>query len=336
MLSKQLQVLLLSALIAITGLSFPGCSDSDKDILILAHGMHMSHPVTKAMEFMAERVEEKSDGKLILKIYPNQQLGSERELLELVQIGTVDITKVSAANFGMFVPDFRVFELPYLFRNKAHADSVFWGDVGTEILLSGTDRNFRGLTYYDAGLRSFYTKEQPVKHPSDLAGLKIRVQESAMAINFIKSLNGSPTPISYGELYTALQSGIVDGAENNPPSFYSSRHYEVTGYYSLTRHTGVPDVLLTSTHIWDNLTEQERQWLQEAADESADYQRKIWKESVKESMAEVQKAGVEVITPDRQPFVEMVQPLYDQFKRQHPDLFKWVGNIRNVNSNSNQ
>lgn len=332
MLSRKFQVLFFSVLIAIAGLSFSSCSESDSKTLILAHGMHMTHPVTKAMEFMAERVEEKSNGKLILKIYPNQQLGSERELLELVQISTVDITKVSAANFGMFVPDFRVFELPYLFRNKAHADSVFWGEVGREILLSGTDRNFRGLTYYDAGLRSFYTKEQPVKHPDDLAGLKIRVQESAMAINFINSLNGSPTPISYGELYTALQSGIVDGAENNPPSFYSSRHYEVTNYYSLTQHTGVPDVLLTSTRAWGELTEQERQWLQEAADESADYQRKIWKESVKESMEEVQKAGVEVFNPDRQPFLEQVQPLYSQFKRQHPNLYKWVEQIRNVNS----
>lgn len=332
MFAKKLHVFLLSILIVIVGLSSSGCSDSDEDTLILAHGMHMSHPVTKAMEFMAERVEEKSDGKLTIKIYPNQQLGSERELLELVQIGTVDITKVSAANFGMFVPDFRVFELPYLFRNKAHADSVFWGEVGREILLTGTEQHFRGLTYYDAGLRSFYTKEYPITEPSDLSGLKIRVQESAMAINFIESLQGSPTPISYGELYTALQSGIVDGAENNPPSFYSSRHYEVTNYYSLTQHTGVPDVLLTSTQVWDELSEQEREWLQEAADESADYQRKIWKESVKESMTEVQKAGVEVVTPDRDPFVKMVQPLYDQFERQHPDLFKWVGRIRNVNS----
>jgi tripartite ATP-independent transporter DctP family solute receptor len=328
---KKIKLIYLSVLIAVVGISNSGCSDSDETTLILAHGMHLEHPVTEAMEYMAERVEEKSDGKLIIKIYPNQQLGSERELLELVQIGTVDITKVSAANFGMFVPDFRVFELPYLFRDKAHADSVFWGEVGRQILLSGTDRFFRGLTYYDAGLRSFYTKERPVEQPSDLTGLKIRVQESAMAINFIKSLNGSPTPISYGELYTALQSGIVDGAENNPPSFYSSRHYEVTKYYSLTQHTGVPDVLLTSTFVWDKLTEQERQWLQEAADESADHQRIIWQESVKESMEEVEKAGVEVITPDREPFVKMVQPLYEQFKRQYPELFKWVGEIRNVN-----
>ncbi len=332
MLTKKIQILCLSGLIAIAGLSFSGCSESDTNTLILAHGMHMTHPVTIAMEDMAERVQEKSDGKLTIKIYPNQQLGSERELLELVQIGTVDITKVSAANFGMFVPEFRVFSLPYLFRDKAHADSVFWGSVGREILLTGKEQNFRGLTYYDAGLRSFYTKEYPIAEPSDLTGLKIRVQESAMAINFIEALQGSPTPISYGELYTALQSGIVDGAENNPPSFYSSRHYEVTGYYSLTQHTAVPDVLLTSVTVWNELNEQEREWLQEAADESAVFQRKIWEESVKESMEEVRKAGVEVVNPDRQPFLEQVQPLYNQFERQYPDLYQWVGKIRNVNS----
>lgn len=330
MVSMKLRILLL-VMLTIGGLiGSSGCANRDKNKIILAHAMHLNHPVSKAMEFMAERLKEKSDGELTIKIYPNQQLGSERELLELLQIGTIDVTKVSGANMESFVPEFLVFSLPYLFRNKAHVEDVLWGEVGRDILLSGIDKNFRGLTYYDAGLRSFYTKERAIKTPDDLKGLKIRVQESVMAINFIEALNGSPTPISYGELYTALQSGIVDGAENNPPSFYSSRHYEVTGYYSLTQHTAVPDILLTSTRVWDNLNEEQRQWLQEAASESAVYQRKIWKESVEESMRAVTEAGVEVIHPDRQPFVEKVQPMYEQFKQQNPEFDYLVDEIQGV------
>lgn len=333
MLSKKFHTLVFSILIACTALFVSSCTTQKKHIIILAHAMNVQHPVSKAMRFMAQRLDSISHGQLKIKIYPNQQLGSERELLELVQIGTVDIAKVSAANMESFVPAYQVFSLPYLFRNKQHVTDVLWGQVGRQILLKGKEQHFRGLTYYDAGFRSFYTRSRPVKKPSDLKGLKIRVQESPMAISYIEALGGSPTPISYGELYTALQSGIVDGAENNPPSYYSSRHYEVTKYYSLTRHTSVPDVLITGTRFWNSLTKKEQQWVQQAADESAVYQRKIWKKAVNESMDKVQKAGVQIIEPNRSPFIKAVQPMYRHFKEKHPDLSKLVNKIKNVDKN---
>jgi len=152
----------LGLLILISTLWLGSCTSSDQDSIVLAHAMHPNHPVSKAMNYMAKQLEKKSDGELTIKIYPSQQLGSERELLELVQVGTIDITKVSAANLETFVPEFQVFSLPYLFRNKTHVDQVLWGKVGRDILLSGTEKGFRGLTYYDAGLRSFYTREQPI------------------------------------------------------------------------------------------------------------------------------------------------------------------------------
>ena len=201
--------------------------------LRLGHGLDTQHPVHKAMVYFGERLQENSKGKLKLKIYPSAQLGGERECLELLQIGSLDITKVSAAVLENFIPEYKVFSIPYLFRDKAHRFSVLDGKVGTDLKTKGEKFKLRGLTFYDAGSRSFYTKQKPIHLPSDLKGLKIRVMKSNMSIAMVNQLGGAATPIAYGELYTALQQGVVDGAENNPPSFYTSKHYEVCKYYSI-------------------------------------------------------------------------------------------------------
>ena len=284
-------------------------------VLKLAHGLAPSHSVHQGMVFMAERVAEKSDGKMRIDVYPSEQLGSERENVEMLQIGSLAITKVSAAIMESFAPSYRVLNLPYIFISREHTQRVLDSDIGREILLDGEEFWLRGLTFYDSGSRSFYTKDRPINHPDDLQGLKIRVMPSPSAVNMIRAMGGSPTPISWGELYTALQGGVVDGAENNPPSFYLSNHFEVCRYYSLNEHSTIPDVLLISTKIWNNLTEEEQRWVQEAADESALYQRKLWAESEEYSLKQAEAAGVEIIYPDKAPFIEMVQPLYEEFKR---------------------
>ena len=163
-----------------------------------------------------------------------------------------------------------------MFRDKAHTFSVFDSEIGENLLLKGDKFRLRGLTFYDAGSRSFYMKENPIKSPSDLKGKKIRVQKSNMAVAMVNDLGGSPTPISWGELYTALQQGVVDGAENNPPSFFTSKHYEVCKYYSLDEHTAVTDVLLIGIDTWDLLNKEERAWLKDAVAESTVVQRKLW------------------------------------------------------------
>ncbi len=304
-------------------------SINDKTELKLAHGLPTDHPVHKAMEFMAQRCDELSEGKLTIEVYPAEQLGSEQQCVELVQIGSLAITKVSAAVMESFTDDYKVFGLPYIFRSKEHAFKVMDGDIGKDLLLSTEDKWIRGLCYYDAGSRSFYTKDKPITHPNDLAGMKIRVMRSVTAVQMIRALGGSATPISWGELYTALQSGVVDGAENNPPSFYTSRHYEVCKYYSLDEHTTIPDVLVVSQIIWDKLSEQEREWLQQAADESAVLQRKLWAESEIESLEEVQKAGVEINYPDKQPFIDRVQPLVESY-RDNEAIYSYIKRIQAV------
>lgn len=293
------------------------CTETnDRKILRLAHGLSVDHSVHKAMVYMADVLEKKSDGQVTIKIYPSGQLGNEREALELLQLGSLAITKVSAAVMESFTEEYKVLGLPYIFRDKQHAFSVFDGPVGREILLSGEKVWLRGLGFYDAGSRSFYTKDRPITGPDDLAGMKVRVMKSNTAINMIEAMGGSPTPIPFGELYTALQSGVVDGAENNPPSLYLSGHYEVCKYYSIDEHTQVPDVMLISTLVWDKLTEQEKAWVQEAADESVVRQHELWRESEEEAMTALKAAGVKINYPKKEPFVEDVQELYRAYEDQ--------------------
>jgi tripartite ATP-independent transporter DctP family solute receptor len=271
---------------------------------------------------------ELSQGKMRLQIYPNQQLGSERECLELLQIGSLDMTKVSGAVLENFAPKLRIFGLPFLFDNKDHLFKVLDGTIGKELLKEGEEYWLKGVGFYDSGSRSFYTKERPVEQPEDLEGLKIRVQESVSAFDMVKQLGASPTPISWGELYTALQQGVVDGAENNPPSFFLSRHYEVCKYYSIDEHTMIPDVLLVSTHLWNRLSSEEQGWLQKAIDQSIPYQRDLWIQSENESLQAVIEAGVEVSYPKKNRFQEATQKMYQDFKKD-PQMAELIERIRN-------
>ncbi|PPK86061.1 tripartite ATP-independent transporter DctP family solute receptor [Neolewinella xylanilytica] len=304
-----------------------GCTEeSEGRVLRLAHGLDTSHPVHKGMVNMAERLAELSDGELTISIYPNNQLGTERQSLELLQIGSLDMTKVSAAVLENFSPEIAVLSLPYIFRGREHVYKFQDSELGREMLTTSEQYRLRGLVYYDAGQRSFYTKDHPVNVPDDLKGEKIRVQLSATAIAMVQALGGSPTPISYGELYTALQQGVVDGAENNPPSFYTSRHYEVCKFYTLDEHTAVPDVLMIGTEAFARLNEQEQQWLQQAADESVTYQRELWQEAEQEALDAVEAEGVQIIRPDKGPFIEQTAPILESYRDQ-PRLYSLIQQI---------
>lgn len=297
--------------------------------LYLAHTLPQGHPVHKGILEFKNALNKKSGGKIDVKIFPDGQLGSEREALELLQIGSVAITKVSAATLSNFVPEYHMFGIPYLFRNKQHQFDVLEGEIGKSILEKGSKFWLRGLCYYDAGSRSFYTSNKAIRTPEDLKGLKIRVMNNQMAINMVNALGGSATPMAYGELYTAIQQGVVDGAENNPPSFVSSNHYEVSKYYTLDQHSSVPDVLLIGTKYWGKLSEQERQWVQEAADESAQAQKAFWNASVEESMAKAKSAGVEVILPEKSLFQDKSKSVLEAFLKERPEMVEIVTKIKN-------
>jgi len=280
----------------------------------MAHSLDTNHPVHQAMVFMSSRLDEISAGTMRLDVYPGGQLGSERESIELLQIGSLAMTKVSSSPLEGFVPEMKVFSIPYVFRDQEHFWRVLNGPVGRGLLLSGEKVRLRGLGYFDAGSRSYYSVNGPIHTPEDLEGKKIRVQNSQTSVRMVRAMGGSGTPISWGELYTALQQGVVDGAENNPPSFYSSKHYEVAKYYTLNEHTAVPDIVLISSYVWKSLSEQHQQWLQQSMDEAVAYQRELWIKATAEALQAVEGSGVEIIYPDKKPFMDAVKEMQKSYE----------------------
>ncbi len=292
-----------------------GDGKAKKLTLKMGHCLDTGHPVHKAMIFMGEKLNEKSGGRITLDVYPGSQLGEEKDLIEQLQMGTLTLTKVSSSALEQFFPEMKIFGLPYLFRDYEHKWKVLNGEIGKAVLSAGARRGLIGLGYYEAGSRSFYTKDKPINTPEDLKGMKIRVQRSPVAIDLLKALGASPTPIAWGELYTALQQGTVDGAENNPPSVVSAHHYEVCKYYSLDEHAAPMDVILVSKKKWDTFSEEDKKIIQEALDESVEYQKNLWEERVEECIKILKDAGVKVNKPDKEPFIKKVQPMYDEIAK---------------------
>lgn len=303
------------------------CNLNQNKVVYLAHTLPTSHPVHQGMEVFAEKVREYSQGQLSVKIFPDGQLGTEREVLELLQIGSVAMTKVSAAAMANFAPEFKVMGVPYLFRDKEHLFDVLEGSTGENLLLSGTAYLLRGLCFYDAGSRSFYTTEKPIKTPQDLEGLKIRVMNHQMSVDMVNQMGGSATPMAYGELYSALQQGVVDGAENNPPSFVGSRHYEICKYYTLDEHSSIPDVLVIGTKYWETLTVEEQAWMKKAASFSSKAQQQLWKDNVDKCMKTLAEAEVEVYRPDKSLFADKSKAVLGEFVKD-PNMKRIIDEIK--------
>lgn len=331
-----MKILKLACLLFVGCLLCPSCRQSTDGVRVLkfAHGLSPSHSVHLGLVYMNERLTELSDGRMKLDIYPSAQLGAENQCIELLQIGSMDLTKVSSAALEGFVDAFKVFGIPYLFQSRSHYFAVIDGPVGRQLLASTEPYWFRGLAYFDSGARSFYTINRPVRTPEDLRGLKIRVQKSPIAVEMMKTFGGSATPVDWGELYTALQSNVVDGAENNPPSVTTAFHHEVARYFSVNEHTMCPDVIIISLATWNKLNPQEREWLQKAADEATLYQRKLWEEQEKESLEEMKEKGMEIIYPDKQPFMEAAAPMIEAY-RQKETYHDLIEKIQNTHAQNN-
>lgn len=294
----------------------------------LSHNHPRTHPVHIAMQSFADRVKELTDGEIRIRLYPDASLGDQKDSLEQVQNGAIALAKSNAAELEAFHDIYGAYNYPYLFENRDHYYRVMLGDIGDQILKSSQDKGFIGIAYYDAGARSFYAKK-PINSASDLIGMKIRVQPSPTAVKMTNLLGAVPTPLAYGELYTALQQGVVDGAENNSTALTLSRHGEVAKYYSLDEHTMIPDILVMSTKVWNELTEKQRESIQIAAKESTLKMKDLWTDSID---VEEEKArndmGVTFIEVDKKSFQEAVSPMYDELKTNNPKLYEIVEKIR--------
>ncbi|WP_067582256.1 TRAP transporter substrate-binding protein [Endozoicomonas ascidiicola] len=296
--------------------------------LKLSHNQDRSHPVHKSMQHMAELVKDYTDGEVKIRIYPNAQLGTQRESLELLQNGALDMAKSNASELESFEPAYGAFNIPYLFQDRDHYYRAMNGEAGQQILSASYDKGFIGLTYYDAGARSFYTSK-PINSPADLQGLKIRIQPSPTAVRMIELMGAAPTPLAYGELYTAMQQGVVDGAENNETALTTARHGEVAKFFSLDEHTMIPDVLVIGSKVWDKLPEEHQAALKKAADESMMYHKDLWTKMTEESIQEAKdKMGVEFVEVAKQPFMDAVKPMHEEALKV-PAISKYVEIINN-------
>ena len=288
------------------------------------------YPTVRGMQAMADRLVEASDGRIRLKIYPGAQLGDERDMLEITIFGGIDLSRTSMAPLNSIVPETGVFSLPFLFRSTEHMRRVLDGPIGEEILAGLSPHGLVGLAYYDAGARSMYNTRRPILSPADMEGMKIRVMNSEIFVDMIGALGGNATPMGFGQVYESLALGTIDGAENNWPSFESSRHYEVAQHYSVTQHVMVPEVIVMSRYRWEQLSPGDRALLREAARGSVTVMRRLWDERVTSSRNAMAAAGVNIVDDiDKQPFIDAVDPLYDEYL-QDPELRGLVERIRGV------
>lgn len=294
------------------GLAFTA---SAKTTLKLNHNNDKTHPVHISMQKMANEVKELTNGEVVIRVYPNSQLGSQRESIELLQAGSLDMAKSNASEMESFEPAYGAFNIPYLFHNVEHYyASLKDPEVGQKILEASKGKGFLGLTYYDGGARSFYANKA-IKTPADLKGLKVRVQPSPSAVKMMELLGGSATPLAYGELYTALQQKVVDAAENNETALTLARHGEVSKIFSQDEHTMIPDVLLISEKTWAKLTPTQQQAIKKAADNSMMYHKDLWAKMIKKEREKATtQMGVEFITVEKQPFIDATKAMKDEAK----------------------
>lgn len=285
---------------------------SSVQVLKLAHGLEEGHPVHKAIMHMKASFETATHGATTIDVYSNAVLGGELECMEQVQKGTLAMTKISLAAVEAFVSDAAVFGMPFIFRDSEHYWKVLEGKTGQHFLNVGQSVDFQGLCYYDAGARSMYSTKKPIHRFEDIIGMKIRVMQSRTAVNMINVMQASPCPINWGELYSALSQGTVDGAENNPPSFISSRHYEVCKYFTLTEHQRIPDMLIINSEIYAKLSPEVKLALSQAAQQSSVYQRKLWNEATQDCMKQMKENGVTIITPNLDDFRKVCSAMLNE------------------------
>jgi tripartite ATP-independent transporter DctP family solute receptor len=282
-----------------------------------AENQPADYPTVQALEFMAKLIKQRSGGRVSITVVPGAKLGDEKKTLALNQEGKLAFNRVSLAILTDSIPETRVLTMPFLFRNSIHMHKVVDGPIGDEILRAFDAQGLVGLAWYDSGGRSFYTARKPIRGLEDLKGLKIRVQQSDLFVAMIQALGAQPVAMAYGDVYNALKTGAVDGAENNWPSFISSRHYEVAKFYSLTEHTRAPEAVIMSKAVYATLSPADQAIVRQAARESVAQQRALWDAFEARSIKTAQDSGVEVtemfLAIDRLPFYNAVKPVYARF-----------------------
>jgi tripartite ATP-independent transporter DctP family solute receptor len=287
------------------------------------------YPVSAGMEEFARLVAERTGGRITMKIYHNAVLGDQPDAIEQVRLGGIDFGEFNLGPLGQVVPEANVVSLPFIFKSVDAMHKVMDGPVGEDIAAGLAAKGLVSLGWYDSGARSFYDTKKPITQPADLEGMKMRVMNNDLFVAMVTAMGGNATPMPYGDVYQSLQNGVIDGAENNYPSYESSGHYEAAGFYSLTEHLIIPECLCINKMLFDSLSAEDQQILRQAGQESAVLQRKLWAEREEVSKAKVIAAGVQINEiPDKSAFQAAMKPVYDKFIADNPALEPLVRKIQ--------
>lgn len=324
---KGIAALLLALAFLITACSSFGKKAEDKIVpeyvFTYAENQAEDYPTTLGARRFAELVEERTKGRIQIQVNSNGVLGDEKTVIEQMQFGGVDFARVSLSPLSEFVPKLNVLQMPYLYTGAEHMWKVLGGEIGDDFLNSFSGSNLVALSWYDAGARNFYNSVRPIRKPEDMKGMRIRVQESELMRRMVECLGATAVPTSYDQVYSALQTGRIDGAENNWPSYDSEGHYEVAKYYTIDEHARVPELQIVSEFTWNKLTQEDQAIIRSCAQESARYERYLWSERAKKSEERVRAAGCEVVELTQQEkarFQEVVTPLYGEFCAEYVDI----------------
>jgi len=288
------------------------------------------YPTVEAVRMMSRLLEERSGGRLSIRIYSGGQLGSERDTLELTVFGGLDLNRVNLAPLNAFAPETVILSLPFVFESEPHLRAALDGAPGQAVLDALEPHGLIGLCFYDSGARNFYNIRRPIRTPDDLRGLKIRVQNSDLYVSMVEGLGANATPMDLSEVYQGLMQGVIDGAENNWPSYESTRHFETAPFYSLTGHVMAPEVLVMSLRSWRKLSDGDRELVQECARQSVPYMRDLWDARVSAARQRIVASGVEVNdVDDVGAFADLMRPVWDRFVRSHAQQ-RLLEDIRNM------
>ena len=287
------------------------------------------YPTVEAVKYFGELIKERTDGRYSVEVYHSAQLGQEADTIEQVRSGVIDLNRVSMAPWNSLVPLTMIPSLPYLFTSPDHARKVMASEIGDEIAKGFDAHGVVVLAFYDGGSRSFYNSKKPVNTVADLAGLKFRVIQSDVFVDMVAALGATATPMPYGEVYSSIETGVIDGAENNFPSYESAKHFEVAKNYSLDEHTIVPEVFVMSKTAWDKLTPEDQAIFKQAGKESMEKQWELWDARVAQSRKLVEDAGSQITTPEKQAFIDAMKPVYDKYVNT-PELKDLVARIQAV------
>jgi tripartite ATP-independent transporter DctP family solute receptor len=316
---KQLLLLILAAAVlaaVLGGLWFGQYRlyrpSAERIVLKAADDHELSYPTTQALVRIGDLLKEWTRGRITVQVYHSAQLGSEKETIEQTQLGAIDINRVNINPLTQVVPALKVFSLPYLFRDLEHLHTVLDGPIGEELLAELSGAELVGLGYYDSGQRSFYNSLRPIRSPEDMRDMQIRVQKAEIMSDIVRAVGARPVKMAFEEVYTGLQTGVIQGAENNVPSWITKGHFEVATYYSRTAHVYTPEVILFSAKTWQRLSDRDRGLIRRAVNESVPYQRELWQKKVTESLRRAREAGCEIVADvDREAFRNATGTVYD-------------------------